>query len=89
MILINFKKLKINKTEFAKKLLNKGIGSQVHYVPLVLQPLYKNEIIFFNYKWAKEYYERCLTLPLSVKMNFNDIDYIVMNIKKIIKDHLK
>ena len=89
VVLIDFKKIKINKIVFAKKLLSAGIGSQVHYVPLVLQPLYKNEIKFFNYKGAKKYYEKCLSLPLSVNMNLKDIDYIIINIKKIIKANLK
>ena len=89
VVLIDFKKIKINKIIFAKKLLNAGIGSQVHYVPLVFQPLYKKEIKVSNYSGAKEYYKKTLTLPLSVQMTFRDVDYIVKNIKKIIRENIK
>jgi len=84
VVRIDFKKIKVNKNKFAKELLKKGIGSQVHYVPLIFQPLYKKELRISNYKGAKEYYKNCLTLPLSVNMRYRDIDYIVFHIKKII-----
>lgn len=81
---IDFDKIKINRIKFVKKLLNKGIGTQVHYVPLIFQPLYSNEIKISNYKGAREYYKKCLTLPLSIMMTYKEIDYIVFHIKNII-----
>ena len=38
VIKINFNKLKLTKANFQKKLLNKGIITQVHYIPLHLHP---------------------------------------------------
>ena len=86
---INFNLLKINKEELVKKLFTKGIGTQVHYVPLVFQPLYKNELRTSDYKGAKQYYKNCLTLPLSVMMTLKDIDYIAMQLTKIIDKNKK
>ena len=40
-ILIDFEKLKMSRNSFMKKLANKGIGSQVLYIPVFMQPYYQ------------------------------------------------
>ena len=42
-VLIDFKEIKISKSEVMNQLKNKGIGSQVHYIPIHTQPFYKNQ----------------------------------------------
>lgn len=64
-----------------------GIGAQVHYIPLHLQPFYKKR---FGYKKgdfpiAERYYGGAITLPLFPKMTNEDIKYIIQSIKKAIK----
>ena len=44
-ILIDFKKLKVDRNFVMKELRKKGIGSQVLYIPLHYQPFYKNKKI--------------------------------------------
>ena len=56
-ILIDFKKYGINKSDFVKRLMKKGIGTQVHYIPLLLQPIYK-ELNLKLYKGTMEYYKK-------------------------------
>ena len=43
-ILIDFEKLKMSRNSFMKKLANKGIGSQVLYIPVFMQPYYQKNI---------------------------------------------
>jgi len=62
----------------------KGIGTQVHYIPLYLQPYYKRKINK-NYIGASEYYENTLSIPLYTKLRKKDIMFICINIKKILK----
>ena len=40
-----------------KKLMAKGIGTQVHYIPLFLQPIYR-EVNLKLYKGTMDYYEK-------------------------------
>ena len=61
-----------------------GVGVQVHYLPLHLQPFYQKE---FDYKkgdfpLAEQYYERAITLPLFPKMTNKDIQYVIKSVKK-------
>jgi len=87
VVLINFNKLKINKDKFLYYLKQKGIGIQVHYVPLIFQPLYKKEIKVSNYRGAKEYYSKALTLPLSIRMTLKDVEGRVKYIRQVIEKY--
>ena len=82
-IFIDFKKLKLNKRDFMKKLIKNGIETQVHYIPLILQPIYK-ELDMKLYKGTLEYYEKNLSLPMYVSLNLKDVKYISHIIKKIL-----
>ena len=85
-ILIDFKKLKIKKRDFMKKLMAKGIGTQVHYIPLFLQPIYR-EVNLKLYKGTMDYYEKNLSLPMYVSLKLNDVKYITGIIKKIFNNN--
>lgn len=87
VIFINFKMLKISKNQFVYLLQKNDIGFQVHYVPLIYQPVYKNEIMINKYPGAKEYYLNAITLPLSVKMSTSHVNFIVKVLKKIIEKY--
>ncbi|CAM4393236.1 UDP-4-amino-4,6-dideoxy-N-acetyl-beta-L-altrosamine transaminase [Saccharibacillus endophyticus] len=70
-----------------QKLRDMNIGVNVHYMPVYLQPYYKN----LGYHrglcpHAESYYENCLTLPLFPKMTEQDIDYVVTCIKEAINE---
>lgn len=84
-ILINFKKLGMNKREFINRLQSNGIGTQVHYIPLFIQPLYK-ESDLKPYKGALEYYEKNLSLPIYLSLKLKDVVFICDSIKQILKN---
>lgn len=83
-ILIDFKKYGINKSDFVKRLMRKGIGTQVHYIPLFLQPIYK-EFNLKLYKGAMEYYKKNLSLPMYVSLKLDEVKYIASIIKNALK----
>ncbi|MFA4935437.1 MAG: DegT/DnrJ/EryC1/StrS family aminotransferase, partial [Candidatus Methanoperedens sp.] len=63
-----------------------GIQTQVHYIPVHLQPFYQK-----NYHTkkgdcpsAEAYYERCLSIPLYPAMTDNDIERVVYGIKGMV-----
>ena len=57
-----------------------GIGTQVHYIPLYLQPYYREENIQ-KYQGANQYYKNTLSIPLYVQLKKSDISYISQKIK--------
>ena len=66
-----------------KRLQKKGIGTQVHYIPVYTQPYFKNN---FGYKWgdcpiAEDYYQRALSLPLYPKMSDEDVGRVIKAVK--------
>ena len=66
-----------------KKLLEKGIGTQVHYIPLYKQPVYKSKL---NKKFpgAEIYYRSTLSLPMYPSLLEKDIKYIVKSLKEVL-----
>ncbi|MBF0298301.1 MAG: DegT/DnrJ/EryC1/StrS family aminotransferase, partial [Oligoflexia bacterium] len=83
VILIDFRKLGISRGEVMKQLRSKNIGTQVHYIPIYRQPVYKE---LFNYKISdfphmENYYEKSLSIPLYPKMSDQEIDYVIETIK--------
>ena len=66
-----------------KELEELGIGTQVHYIPLFLQPYYrKNQLI--NLEGAMQYYNATLSIPLYNGLNKKDISYICSKINDVI-----
>ena len=55
----------------------RGIGSQVHYIPLHLQPYYRQRYREHALPGAMVYFERCLSLPLFPAMADDDVDQVV------------
>lgn len=73
-------KYKAHKTQIFAKLRARGLGVQVHYIPVYLQPHYQE----LGYKrtlcpTAKGFYEREISLPLYPSMAAEDVDYVVRN----------
>ena len=62
-----------------------GIGAQVHYIPVYLQPYYRR----LGYRkntcpLAEEYYNRIITLPLYPSMKESDVKRVVKVLSKAI-----
>ncbi len=80
-ILVNFKEIKIGRVEVMKKLATYGIGSQVHYKPLFLQPYYSNAKKLVN---ALDYYNKTLSLPLYYGLKKENIKFICNKLVNIL-----
>lgn len=77
-VLIDFKKTGLTRTEIMRELQEKGIGSQVHYIPIPLQPYYRNRYGFKaeEFPAALNYYRECLSLPLFPTLTDNEVTFI-------------
>jgi len=78
VVLIDFDKAGVSRAELMRSLRSLGIGTQVHYLPVHMQPYYK-ELCSTDFKLpgAQRYYERCLSLPLHVNMTEEDVEFVV------------
>ena len=78
---INFKNLK-SRAETMTVLRERGIGTQVHYIPVHMQPYYKNLYGDQMLAGAEGYYSTCLSLPLYVGLSREDQQRVVNELIK-------
>ena len=82
-IKVNFKKIKMSRSNLIKKLYKYGVGTQVHYIPLYRQPYYKESPKGFI--GAEEYYNNTISLPMYYGLSKKDIKKISSILIKIIE----
>jgi UDP-4-amino-4,6-dideoxy-N-acetyl-beta-L-altrosamine transaminase len=85
--LIDFEDVGKSRATVMQELLAQGIGSQVHYIPVHLQPYYArlsmgNEDACFD--GANSYYSRCLSLPLFVDMEVDDVVRVCETLARVL-----
>ena len=73
-----------NRKEIYEKLREKGIYSQIHYIPLHLMPYYKEQGTYDDMSISEEYYSKCLSLPMYPSLTNEEQQYVIDNIKKLI-----
>ncbi len=83
---IDFEAYNKTRREVMEKLMEKGIGTQVHYIPLYRQPFFKNELgdLSGNFPEMEKYYSQALTLPLFYDLEIDDVSYICESLIKIL-----
>jgi len=77
---LNFDRIGKSRREVMEELKEKGIGTQVHYIPVNSQPYYVNKYGKYDpeeYPEAESYYSKCLTIPLFPMMSDKDVEYVI------------
>ena len=79
VVLLDFDRLGITRDALMNSLALKGIGTQVHYIPVHMQPYYEDQGIYSGTMFpnALWYYERALSLPIYPKMTNEEQDYVI------------
>lgn len=70
--LIDFETIGVDRAALMRRLQLKGIGTQVHYLPVYRQPFYREMEPELTLAGADEYYRRTLSLPLFPSMSDGD-----------------
>ena len=78
---------KDKKEEIFLKMRKEGLGVQVHYIPIYLQPYYKK----LGYEKglcpvSEDFYHREISIPLYPSMDNKDVAYVIKKIFKVFKD---
>lgn len=73
-------KYKHSRAKIFRELRKRGLGVQVHYIPVHLQPYYQQ----LGYKRglcpnAEDFYQREISIPIYQSMSAEDVDYVVQN----------
>jgi UDP-4-amino-4,6-dideoxy-N-acetyl-beta-L-altrosamine transaminase len=76
-VLIDFAAAARTRAQVMAALRARAIGSQVHYIPVHLQPYYRRRYGELSLPGAEAYYARCLSLPLFPGMADGDVDRVV------------
>ena len=84
VVLINFEALDRSRAEVVRSLAEMGIGTQVHYVPIHLQPYYRRRYGDKRLPGAEQYYRRCLSLPLFPAMTELDVARVVEGLTSVL-----
>jgi dTDP-4-amino-4,6-dideoxygalactose transaminase len=85
--LIDFAAAGVTRARVMDALRSRGIGTQVHYIPVHLQPYYRRRYGALNLPGAEAYYARCLSLPLFPAMADGDVDRVVNELAAAVRRH--
>jgi UDP-4-amino-4,6-dideoxy-N-acetyl-beta-L-altrosamine transaminase len=80
-VLIDFEALGRTRLEAVGALRARGVGSQVHYIPVNRQPYYRERYGDLHLPGAEAWYARCLSLPLYPGMEDGDVERVVEALK--------
>ncbi len=72
-VLVDFAALGLSRAQLMKRLHGQSIGTQVHYLPVHLQPYYQHRYGDLDLPGARSYYSRCLSLPIYPTMTDADV----------------
>jgi UDP-4-amino-4,6-dideoxy-N-acetyl-beta-L-altrosamine transaminase len=76
-VLIDFEKQGRSRRQVVDALKARGVGSQVHYIPVHRQPYYRQRYGPLDLPGAEAWYERCLSLPFYPGMADDDVGRVV------------
>jgi UDP-4-amino-4,6-dideoxy-N-acetyl-beta-L-altrosamine transaminase len=83
--LIDFERAGQSRRQVMEGLRARGIGSQVHYIPVHRQPYYRARYGVIDLPGADAYYARCLSLPLFPSMGDRDPDRVVAALRSVLR----
>ena len=86
VLLIDYAKIGKTRAEVMEELKTNNIGTQVHYIPVHLQPFYKKNYMYKagDFPIAEKYYDQCLSLPLYPKMTDEEISHVINKISSVL-----
>lgn len=86
-VVVDFDAIGVSRSEFMRRLLRRGVGSQVHYIPVHCQPYYQQRYGLLDLPGASRYYERTLSLPLFPAMSEADVEFVVEQLAETVSGH--
>jgi dTDP-4-amino-4,6-dideoxygalactose transaminase len=86
VVSIDFDKIGISRHQFMQKLAEQGVGSQVHYIPVVSQPYYQDMGYGIEqYPLTSQYYQNTLSIPLYYGLSGAEQKLVVSSIRELLQ----
>ena len=86
LVKIDFDNIGISRHQFMQKLAEQGVGSQVHYIPVVNQPYY--QVMGYGieqYPLTNQYYKNTLSIPLYYQLSNDEQKLVVSSIRELLQ----
>ncbi len=86
---IKFNELSVAKDEFFRRLRERNIFCQVHYIPVHLQPYYRRNFGFAegDFPVSERFYEQEVSIPMHPALEDDQLEYVSCEIVKSIAEH--
>ena len=89
VIRIDYKKIGVSRAKFMRLLAKKGIGTQVHYVPIPMHPYYSIKgYNINNYPVTEKYYKEALSIPIFFGLEDSSAIFVVETITNLLNDNI-
>lgn len=84
---LDLKRIRITRGQFIEALKRRGIGASVHFIPVHLQPYYRDKYGFKpeDYPVAFQEYQRLVSLPLSPALDDADVKKVLRAVETILR----
>jgi perosamine synthetase len=91
VVKLAIEKLSISRNEFISLLLERGINTSVHFIPLYRHPYYQEmyDLKYVDYPNSEWLFERIISLPIYPGMQDEQIDYVIENVLDLISAYEK
>jgi dTDP-4-amino-4,6-dideoxygalactose transaminase len=76
--------LRARRSELMRTLIARGVGCQVHYIPLYRQPFFREKYGDLHLENAERYYSSTLTLPMYPRMTEDEVNWVVLELTSAI-----
>ncbi len=73
-----------NRAKVMRELREKGIGTQVHYIPVPMMPYYAGTSSMRELPNSLAYYREALSIPCYPRLNDEDIERVVCSVKDVV-----
>ncbi len=84
VVAVDFAGAGVDRGALMRRLAEDGIGTQVHYLPLHLQPYYRRRYGEASLPGAEAYYAAALSLPIHPAMGPEDVDRVAAALEDIL-----
>ena len=84
---LDFARLGVSRAEVMQSLKARSIGTQVHYIPVHLQPYYRKVFGYAagDFPIAEDYYAKALSLPLYPAMSDEEASQVVEGVREVLR----
>jgi UDP-4-amino-4,6-dideoxy-N-acetyl-beta-L-altrosamine transaminase len=80
---IDYKAIRKSRRVVMKELIDRGIGTQVHYMPLYRQPYHREIGQPAAFPQAERYYSGCLSIPIHAELDDESVQRVVASVREV------